>query len=350
MPQAVRFPAIEGCLLGGAVGDALGLPREGLSPQRAEALFGGPPMRHRLVLGRGMISDDTEHALLAAQAVLGSGGDPKRFARSLAWGLRGWLLGVPAGAGMATARACVRLWFGVPPSRSGVRSAGNGPAMRAAIIGATYADDLTAALDLVDASSRMTHADPRATEGARLVMLASATATLGTSDFFQRSRDLLGDASDWKSILDTIETRLSDGWSSQDYAQSISGKKGPSGFVLESVSVALFCWLRHRGDFRATVESAIALGGDADTISAIAGGIAGAEATVAGIPEDWVSGLAEWPRTTAFMSRVAKRLAEGDHRPVPWFWPGVLPRNAVFLLIVLAHAAYRGVNPRGRRG
>ena len=52
--------AIIGCILGTAVGDALGLPYEGLSPTRARKLL-GPPDRHRFILRRGMISDDTEH-------------------------------------------------------------------------------------------------------------------------------------------------------------------------------------------------------------------------------------------------------------------------------------------------
>ncbi|HLM47142.1 MAG TPA: ADP-ribosylglycohydrolase family protein, partial [Myxococcaceae bacterium] len=58
----MRRDAIAGALLGTLVADALGLPREGLSPQRALRLFGGAPLRHRLFLGRGVGSDDTEHA------------------------------------------------------------------------------------------------------------------------------------------------------------------------------------------------------------------------------------------------------------------------------------------------
>lgn len=52
----VNQKAIIGCVLGTAVGDALGLPYEGMSPSRAHKLL-GPPDRYRFVLGRGMISD-----------------------------------------------------------------------------------------------------------------------------------------------------------------------------------------------------------------------------------------------------------------------------------------------------
>ena len=56
----------EGVLLGTMAGDALGLPREGLSARRTRRLFGGAPLRHRLLLGRGLCSDDTEHACMVA--------------------------------------------------------------------------------------------------------------------------------------------------------------------------------------------------------------------------------------------------------------------------------------------
>src|SRR5262245_61970089 len=131
---------ITGCLLGGAVGDALGLPVEGLSRRRARR-FIGASLRHRLVLGHGMCSDDTEHACMTARAILARPDDAAAFARALGWKLRWWLLGMPAGVGLATLRAILRLWIGVPPDHSGVTSAGNGPAMRAAVIGAYFPDD-----------------------------------------------------------------------------------------------------------------------------------------------------------------------------------------------------------------
>ena len=53
---------IVGSILGTAVGDAIGLPCEGLSKQRQQAIFGHVD-RMRLLFGRGMVSDDTEHTI-----------------------------------------------------------------------------------------------------------------------------------------------------------------------------------------------------------------------------------------------------------------------------------------------
>ncbi len=103
--------AIIGCLLGTAVGDALGLPYEGLSPSRAHKLLGSPN-RYRFLLRRGMISDDTEHTCMVAQSLIESGSDVKAFTQRCACKLRWWMLALPAGVGKATARSCIKLWLG----------------------------------------------------------------------------------------------------------------------------------------------------------------------------------------------------------------------------------------------
>jgi len=100
--------------------------------RRVRRLYRG---RHQLLPGRGLVSDDTEHAAMVAQSLAEAAGEPGRFKRALARHLRLWLLGLPAGTGLATLRACPRLCLGLAPDRSGVRSVGNGPAMRAGIPG-----------------------------------------------------------------------------------------------------------------------------------------------------------------------------------------------------------------------
>ena len=102
---------IAGCILGTAVGDALGLPYEGVSPKRAARLLGSPD-RYRFFFRRGMISDDTEHTCMVAQSLIDAGGDVPNFTRSFARRLRWWILALPAGVGKATARSGIKLWLG----------------------------------------------------------------------------------------------------------------------------------------------------------------------------------------------------------------------------------------------
>jgi hypothetical protein len=101
-----------------------------------------------------MISDDTEHTCMVSQCLIESGDDVDTFTRRFASRLRWWILALPAGVGKATARSCIKLWFGVRPSKSGGYSAGNGPAMRAAIFGATI-DLCTEIVSWIDGGGRV---------------------------------------------------------------------------------------------------------------------------------------------------------------------------------------------------
>ena len=77
--QADRF---RGLLLGTAVGDALGLPAENLSAEKIRRRWRGD-WRMRLIFGRGMVSDDSEHTLMVAQALLVQPKDATAFQRIL---------------------------------------------------------------------------------------------------------------------------------------------------------------------------------------------------------------------------------------------------------------------------
>lgn len=357
-----RRDRIAGALLGTAVGDALGLPREGLSPGRAHRIFGGD-LRHALVFGRGMVSDDTEHSCLVAQALLAEPDNPSRFARSLAWRLRFWMLGLPAGVGLGTARAIGKLWLGFGPESSGVGSAGNGPAMRAAILGLCCGEDPTQLREWVRASTRITHTDARAERAAFLVAFAAgraATTTpggLAPAQFLADALDALGDADDeLRRVAAQMAEHLARGASAREFAAALGLARDVTGYAYHTVPVALYGWLAHPGDFRAAVTQVVRLGGDADTTGAIVGAICGAGVGTSGIPTEWIGGLWEWPRSVAWMYGLAARLSRrfpdngapdvrvGEH---PLVWPAVLPRNLLFLAIVLAHGFRRLLPPYG---
>ncbi|AKT44140.1 ADP-ribosylglycohydrolase family protein [Chondromyces crocatus] len=367
-----RIDQLTGALLGAAVGDALGLPREGLTPERAVRLYGVGPLRHHFVLGRGMLSDDAEHACMTAQALLAEAEDEGRFARALAWRLRGWFLALPAAVGWATLRAIVKLCLGFPVTRSGVFSAGNGPAMRAPILGACLADTPERIAPFVRASTRLTHTDPRAEEGALVIALAAAHGVQHgphgvhpTALFGELRRRIEGEA--LLAALDEVEAHLARGASGRQLAASLGLSDGVTGYMLHTVPVALFCWLKSPGDVAQCVEEVILLGGDADSTGAVAGALAGATAGASAIPSAWLDGICDYPRSVGWMRKLGVRLAErfggtavrlergttlvarggaeGDRGPLPLFWPAILPRNALFLAIALLHGFRRMLPP-----
>jgi ADP-ribosylglycohydrolase len=167
--------ALEGVLLGTAVGDALGLPLECLSARTIARRF-APVTRYRLLGSTGFVSDDTEQSALVAQAIAAHPANPRAAARRFARSLLGWFLRLPWGIGFATLRACVRIGLGF--ERTGVNSAGNGAAMRAAVVGVAFARQPSARRAFSDALAQVTHLDPRAVEGARYVSEVAALAAL----------------------------------------------------------------------------------------------------------------------------------------------------------------------------
>lgn len=301
-----------------------------------------------------MGSDDTEHACLTAQALLRSANDANAFTRSLAWQLRFWLLGLPAGIGSATLRGTLKLWVGFPPDRSGVWSAGNGPAMRSALLGVCLGDDLDRLRAFVRASTCLTHSDPRAERGAFLIALAAHygsrndPATVRAAEFLRLARRTLPDADDrLLQLLAAIEDHQERGRSVAEFADALNLQRGVSGYIYHTVPVALYAWLRWPDSFRRAVEEVIMLGGDTDTAGAITGALAGATCGASSIPAEWLTGLWEWPRSVAWMRRLAESLASpAANRKAPrLFWPALAPRNALFLIVVLLHAFRRLLPP-----
>ncbi|UCC81996.1 MAG: ADP-ribosylglycohydrolase family protein [Gemmatimonadota bacterium] len=347
----------RGLLIGTAVGDALGLPAEGISRRRARKMFRGR-WRHRLLAKHGMVSDDTDHTLLVAQCLLAHPRSADRFARRLAWCLRLWFLTLPAGIGFATLRSILQLWVGFPPARSGVHSAGNGPAMRVAPLGAFFAGAPEQLDDYVGACTRITHTDPRALTGAKAVAYLAAWAIKdglverpGLEDLLDVMR-AAGNAEDgeWAETLELLRRAGERGLSVDEFAASLGLEDGVGGYIYHTVPVAVYAWYTHFGDFESTLSATLDCGGDTDTAAAIAGALAGAALGERAIPRDWAEGLVDWPRGPNLMREIADRLAasESDGRvdqPVRYFWPGLLPRNLFFLIVVLAHGLRRLAPP-----
>ena len=349
-PEKTRDP-FASLLLGTAVGDALGLPAENLSPQKIQRRWNGN-WRMRLFLGRGMFSDDTEHTLLVAQSLLTHPTDAARFQRTLAWKLRWWFIALPAGVGLATARACIKLWLGFPPTKSAVNSAGAGPAMRSAIIGAFFANDPQRRRTFVLASSRITHRSWQSDTAALAIAECAALAFNSENDralILDRLRALESER-EWNSRLDSIQTSLAASHTVAQFAESIGLSRGVTGYSLHVVPLAIFAWLRHPDNFRAALTEALNCGGDTDTVGAILGAISGAALGESAIPAEWLHSIAEWPRSSRFIRSLATKLVDQTRSATAlgaasYFWPAVVPRNVFFLGIVLLHGLRRVFPP-----
>ena len=350
-----KTEAAVGCLLGTAVGDALGLACEGLSAKRQQRMFPNLDGYH-LWFGKGLCSDDTEHTCMLAQSLLVSGGAESKFTRDFAWRLRWWFAGLPAGIGLATLRSLIKLWLFVPAGWRGVYSAGNGPAMRSALLGVLFADDEARLVALNRAATRITHTDPKAECGALAIALAARASMRGDDAdayFADLSRlSLQFDAAGAELVRYAVSARASvkAGEAIETFVQSTGSRNGVSGYMYHSVPAVLHAWFAHPRDFAQALTTLIRCGGDTDTTAAMLGAIIGAGVGRTGIPPRWLDDLAEWPRTVAWIEALARTTAEAVQKNQPQAAQplsiiGLVLRNACFFVLVLAHGLRRLLPP-----
>lgn len=345
--------SITGCLLGAAVGDALGLPMEGLSRRRQQRIFPEIDGFHFL-FGKGVVSDDTEHICMVAQAILDSGAEEIRFSKELAKRMRLWFLGLPPGIGFGTLRAILKLCIGFSPAKSGIYSAGNGPAMRSAIIGVCFGEDATQMKRLVGHSTRITHTDPKAEHGALAVALA---AHMASRDMHNPDEYLAALESNPESygpeLLERIKSAVRSvkaGAGTDAFAAELGLQKGIGGYIYDTVPVVLHAWLRNPGDIISGLKEVIRCGGDTDTTASILGGIIGAGVGAKAIPPHLLADLWSWPLTCGRIQRLGNLLSRamaGGKKPKAAGIPLAfnLARNIALLIVVLAHGFRRLLPP-----
>ncbi len=294
---------------------------------------------------------------MVAQSLLVAPNDSEAFQRSFAWRLRWWIVGLPAGVGFASLRACLKLWLGFSPEKAGVYSAGNGPAMRSALLGVYFADAPDLRHRYVRASARLTHHDPRAAIAAAAVAETAAHLVHGCDGspaLFTALEELSTD-SEWRSLAARLRGAFANGEPVDQFAHSVGATHGVSGYAYQTAPVAIYAALVHRDDFDAALGAAIACGGDTDTVSSIVGALVGARVGASSIPKTWKTDLADWPRSIHLLEKIGVRLRSQQsvscgHGPVRYFWPAIPLRNLFFLGIVLVHGFRRLFPPYGGEG
>ena len=308
---------VRGCLLGGAIGDAVGLVTQwrALTLRRALPCPDLSAYTHVSCWWRpaGSVSDDTVLSMAVAESLAAAGApDPSDAARRI---VAAW----PAvfGAGAATRRAVRSLSRGVPWEQAGVPSAGNGAAMRAAPIGLLLWGRLGEIPAAAAALSRITHTHPRALASATAIAAATALAA--------------GEVADARGVLSTIAPLVAPddpalagwllelpAWLGRPVAEvrrwlvrldrpgfSLRGRSSRyTSWAVPTTLGALWAWLGARS-FEDAIVRAVSLRIDDDTTGAIAGQLAGAASGFAAIRPGLVEGLAEHARWLAIADALA---------------------------------------------
>lgn len=331
---------LRGTLLGTALGDALGLPAEGMSAHAIARRFGRVD-RFRLLGRVGYVSDDTEQSALLAAALARHPRDLPRAVVAFRRSLLGWFLRLPWGIGLGTLRACTRIALGL--SRSGVASAGNGAAMRAAVVGVFFREDAALRRTWSDALAQVTHVDARAVEGARFVAEVAAAATRDGSDperCLAAGVAVVEDPALREALERSRELRHRAA-STGEAAAAL----GVTGYAVHTVSFAAFCFGRFGSRSLDAIVETIAAGGDTDSIAAIVGAWCGALHGERALPSHLVARLASGPFGPAHLRALGDALAAAARgeaaAPVRFAWPLALVRNLALYPVVLAHGFRR---------
>lgn len=294
-----RFSRAYGALAGLALGDALGMPTQAMSPQQIQTVYGhvtglvdgDKSQPYAPGMAAGSVTDDTEQALLIASLLLKGHGsglnlDASEFSHALlAWEDSMIERGSLDLLGPSTKAALERVRAGENPLRVGGEGTTNGAAMRVTPIGiAASTSDRQLFADAVWSSCQVTHATRQGFQSAALV---AAAVSLGIDAGAADVTDLL-----WKAVAFVRSLPERGAWSPEpdvvaathralklaaqpaSSPQWLAGQIGTSVASAQAIPMA-FALLARDPSPRALLQAAN-LGGDTDTIGAIAGAILGA--------------------------------------------------------------------------
>ena len=291
-----------GCVLGLAIGDALGYPTEFMSLDAIRARFGPQGVadfESQGSLPPGCYSDDTQMTLAVARGLLGSGealDDGEAVIGSICREFVVWLdteaLAAPRAPGNTCLRGCRALKAGTPWHQSGVRgSKGCGAAMRSAPIGLVYHDRPALLKQVAIGASVCTHGHPAGiAAGVATAYLTALALHDDLGNMVGKLLDFAGGFSDeFNQKIRQVEPLLD---RPPDEAIAALGE----GWVgEEAVAIALYCVLRSPDDFERAVLTAANTQGDSDSLACIAGAISGAHNGLSAIRAGWAERVENAP-------------------------------------------------------
>lgn len=295
----------RGCLLAGAVGDALGAPVEFDSLAAIRRAHGAAGVVDLLPSGygrAGLVTDDTQMTLFTAEALLAPGDLADALvAAYLRWLDTQELPAPPAGAtGLAgeswlyarraPGNACLsglRSQRTRPGSEVNVDSKGCGTVMRSAPFGLTpRLPDPDTVADAAIAGSELTHGHPTAGISAAgfAVLVHHLAAGLDLPDALALTIPLLTARPGHEETVEALHRAVD-----AAAAGAEIGTLGEGWVAEESLGMSVYCALRHPDDLRAALLLAVNHDGDTDSTGAITGNLLGARLGEAAVPEEWAA-------------------------------------------------------------
>jgi ADP-ribosyl-[dinitrogen reductase] hydrolase len=332
-----RYRAIQGLLLGIAVGDALALPRAGLSRKCATRLWGRQVLTYRLWPRSGLFSDETQLAFMASQAILQSRSSQEAFHKQFRRRLRWYALSLPVGISYATVTAGLKGWMPGKQPR-GVARDSSAPATRSMVVGVVLHNTGHRYLAWARDCATATHTLPIVSDGAMALAAAAQAAAisqpgkLNVPALLEVVSKSVADPKFREQLLQ-LQQFLADRRTPREVARACGWESGIQRGMVPAVTMGLYCFLRYPGNFRHAVKSAILLGGNTTATAAIAGGLSGAHLGPEKLPANLVRQLRDWPQDLHWIDTLSERLASWPHGPEDLLAAPALPSYPMLQLL-----------------
>lgn len=327
MRSSERF---NGCIFGGAVGDALGYAVEFYDLGEIKAKYGDEGIRDmELYRGQALISDDTQMSLFTAAGLLYGtawmrrNGEKRPYEYFINSSYKDWYrtqtenyplyegeihswlctvaeLFADRAAGMAC-MASMRKGGGGSPDNPLNDSKGCGGIMRVSPIGLYFLDRNISAemVDMIGAgAAALTHGHemgyiPAAAMVHMIQLLASdeePSMKYALEDMKDTMRRLFPDSEELDGFIRKIE--LAEELAESDLPDIEAITQIGEGWVAdETFAIAVYCSLKYENDFEKAVTAAVNHRGDSDSTGAVTGNLMGAIVGISGIPERFTENL-----------------------------------------------------------
>jgi ADP-ribosylglycohydrolase len=301
----------EGCLFGGAVGDAMGMPASFMTRRQIKSTYGYikdflPPdpgiQNVHTGLREGDITDDTYESLIVARVLVENKGfHEKEFYRLMKeWAIENSMLESDV-IGPNTRKFLTALIANIDPKEGSRMGDTNGSAMRVAPVGIYYWKDPQACMKAAAASSMPSHGSSPAVAAAVAVAMACGAGIRGDSTPEQIMEEAIRGAEYGEKVgydipAPSVSMRIRyakeavDGMKGHPMSHIIdrlAGVLGAGMKAYESIPLALGIFYAAKGDPKIGIPAAVNAGDDADTNGAICGAICGAYSGIQAIPGQW---------------------------------------------------------------
>jgi ADP-ribosyl-[dinitrogen reductase] hydrolase len=301
-----RSNSIEGMTWGGMVGEALASGRADLDRRTHIAVYGRPPLRYSVILGRGYPGRYFHLCLVAAQSVLRSRSNCDAFTREFLRRRKWYLVSHPLRSvycrfsrqtdlfDRQTDLMCLAVYITTLLQGSGASAS----RWLQSIAEKSESESALPAAQLLAKAAQIAILDRRAT--------SHPSAVWDELKCFSRDTNLIETMQKMDSSFvkgrSVYRAALSMGWGEKI-------PKDPNAVACLSI----YSWLRHPAHFRFIVERAIVSTGGTTAVGTLAGSLAGISLGLSNIPSTWISEIQSAPYDREFLGKMCRRLTDWPH-------------------------------------